>query len=190
MNLIIQNPFYSSVIKVKTQNTSLPMLNGCCLESLFFWIFPGQLIAGSILSVYSLLGYTYGISFIQFHFHNNILKSFRVNVSWCFVCCETGKLIGCKSCPAAYHYSCLENPPPIHTLKDFIDEDKLLDPRITNLRPDSPASDLSGATTTTMNSENSNKHISNVICSDWMCEDCQIGRKPLYGQIVWSKVGK
>jgi len=121
-----------------------------------------------------------------------IILYFRVNVSWCFVCCESGKLIGCKSCPASYHYDCLENPPLISSIKSANEEEienKLLDPRLTNLRPDSPASELSAVTSTTMNSENSNKHAANISCSDWMCEDCQLGRKPLYGQIVWSKVG-
>lgn len=113
-------------------------------------------------------------------------------MSWCFVCCETGKLIGCKKCPASYHYDCLENPPPASSIKGLNEEEfenRLLDSKQTNLRPDSPASELSAGTSTTMNSENSNKHAGNVICSEWMCEDCQIGKKPLYGQIVWSKVG-
>lgn len=31
----------------------------------------------------------------------------RVNVTWCFVCCESGDLVGCSRCPAAYHATCL-----------------------------------------------------------------------------------
>lgn len=63
-----------------------------------------------------------------------------VNVTWCFVCCQSGDLLGCSSCPAAYHYDCLDNPP-------------------------------------------------DVGCSNWSCEDCQLDKRPLYGDIVWVKVG-
>lgn len=66
----------------------------------------------------------------------------RVNVTWCFVCCKGGDLLGCDSCPAAYHHSCLDNPP-------------------------APPS----------------------IAQSWTCEDCQHGKRPLYGEIVWVKVG-
>ena len=65
-----------------------------------------------------------------------------VNVTWCFVCCKGGDLLGCDCCPAAYHYSCLDNPPA--------------PPSITQL---------------------------------WTCEDCERGKRILYGEIVWVKVG-
>jgi hypothetical protein len=65
----------------------------------------------------------------------------RVNVTWCFVCCKSGDLLGCDSCPAAYHYSCLDNPPA--------------PPGLSNT---------------------------------WTCEDCEKGKRPLYGEIVWVKV--
>lgn len=28
-------------------------------------------------------------------------------MTWCFVCCTGGELIGCSRCPAAYHLTCL-----------------------------------------------------------------------------------
>ncbi len=65
----------------------------------------------------------------------------RVNVTWCFVCCKTVDLLGCDSCPAAYHYACLDNPPAP--------------------TPDHP----------------------------WVCEDCERNKRPVYGEIVWVKVG-
>ena len=36
-----------------------------------------------------------------------------MNVTWCFVCCKGGDLLGCDCCPAAYHYDCLENQPSV-----------------------------------------------------------------------------
>jgi histone-lysine N-methyltransferase NSD1 len=65
----------------------------------------------------------------------------RANVSWCFVCCKTVDLLGCDSCPAAYHYACLDNPPA--------------------LDPNKP----------------------------WVCEDCERNKRPVYGEILWVKVG-
>lgn len=66
----------------------------------------------------------------------------RVNVTWCFVCCKGGDLLGCDSCPAAYHYACLDNPPAPPGL-----------------------------------------------AQKWTCEDCERGKRPLYGEVVWVKVG-
>jgi len=71
----------------------------------------------------------------------------RINVTWCFVCCKGGELVGCSTCPAAYHSGCLENAPA----------------------PGSGTPNSPHAT--------------------WVCDDCNRGKRPLYGEIVWVKVG-
>jgi hypothetical protein len=65
-----------------------------------------------------------------------------INVTWCFVCCKGGDLLGCHCCPAAYHYACLDNKP-----------------------------------------------VSSSLTQQWTCEDCEKGKRVLYGEIVWVKVG-
>lgn len=37
----------------------------------------------------------------------------RVNVSWCFLCCDLGGLIACTTCPSSYHLDCIQQ----HTKK-------------------------------------------------------------------------
>ncbi len=101
----------------------------------------------------------------------------RVNVSWCFVCCDKGNLIGCNQCPASYHLNCLENPPHLVAQPD---ENKI------DSQPHSPSSTTSSHNTS--NSANSNR-IKSVNSANWTCEDCLDGKRPLYGQIVWAKVG-
>ena len=127
-----------------------------------------------------------------------------LNVSWCFVCCKNGDLVGCNKCPAAYHYNCLENPPPLNTLTNPVkkeqDEKKEQEEKKQEAEtpseskqpsmPHSPSSVHSSVTTSTMTSSDSMKHALSIISSNWTCEDCTHGRRPLLGQIVWAKVGK
>ena len=61
---------------------------------------------------------------------------------------------------------------------------------VSSSRNSSPASVRSFNSGLTGNSANSNKNQSSIISSEWICEDCVINKKPLNGQIVWSKVGK
>jgi len=102
----------------------------------------------------------------------------RVNVTWCFVCCEKENLIGCNQCPASYHLSCLENPPHLNAQAD--EQSKI------DSQPHSPSSTTSSHNTS--NSVNSNL-MKSAISANWTCEDCLYGKRPLYGQIVWAKVG-
>ncbi|CAF0761428.1 unnamed protein product [Brachionus calyciflorus] len=114
----------------------------------------------------------------------------RVNVTWCFVCCKKGDLIGCNKCPAAYHAKCIQAPDKIESIDDETKEDKSIEPsspaRIgTEIEQLSPVSHNSGSTENTQNSGKSN-----LIQSDWTCDDCLLGKRPLNGQIVWAKVGQ
>ena len=97
----------------------------------------------------------------------------RHNVTWCFACCQTNDLINCSSCPAAYHVGCVNNPPNLS-------EAELKEAAVMTDQPPSPASVHSNSTI-------SNTGGTNVL--NWRCEDCVNGRMPLYGDIVWGKVG-
>jgi hypothetical protein len=107
----------------------------------------------------------------------------RVNVSWCFVCCETGPLIGCKNCPAAYHHECMINPPA--NLLALITKGDMTEP------PPNPTTQSSSSlTSSTITNSETNETTPNLIITDWICDDCQINKRPVYGQIVWSKVSR
>lgn len=63
----------------------------------------------------------------------------HINVTWCFICSEPGKLIMCDQCPASFHIECL--------------------------KLDKPPGDK------------------------YYCDNCETGRMPLYGEIIWAKLG-
>lgn len=106
----------------------------------------------------------------------------RVNVTWCFVCCETGELIGCSRCPAAYHASCLKSNDSRYINKD---ENKQAD----DVNPKGNAEATSeGKSDVQANSID--KTLASIDKENWLCEDCLINKRPLYGEIVWAKVGK
>lgn len=121
----------------------------------------------------------------------------RVNVAWCFVCCKNGELIGCNKCPASYHLNCIEDPPEslIASTDKHITNDQAVKKRESvspvsspkSVDQHSPSSTMSSDTTNTVNSANSNQMC--IVSSNWTCEDCVLGKRPLYGQIVWAKVG-
>lgn len=100
----------------------------------------------------------------------------RVNVSWCFVCCETGDLIGCSRCPAAYHESCLRSN----------------DARYTNLSQNKKNEDnqKKNANEGGEEIETDDDETLKIEKDNWVCEDCVINKRPLYGEIVWAKVGQ
>ena len=119
-------------------------------------------------------------------------------MTWCFVCCKSDKLVGCRYCPAAYHYDCIDNPPMIDTIlnssetESKLNSSKSLAESRNSSKNSSPASNHSSTsclTSNTVNSISSNNNATSIISTNWTCEDCLLGRKPLYGQIVWSKVG-
>lgn len=120
-------------------------------------------------------------------------KQSRTNVTWCFVCCKSGDLIGCNTCPAAYHSKCLESP---DDPDNSVNENGKIEPPASPSTSDqctpmvdqlSPVSNHSASTTNSSNTLGS--AISVQLKSNWTCEDCLIGKRPLYGQIVWAKVG-
>lgn len=99
----------------------------------------------------------------------------RVSVSWCFVCTKSDDLIGCSSCPAAYHLNCLNSVSSnlIASLKRDEDVTKSPQASTSSSRTQSPASSISSTSTR----------------NDWLCEDCLKGERPVTGQIVWAKAG-
>lgn len=98
----------------------------------------------------------------------------RVNVSWCFLCCNLENLIECTTCPSSYHLECIQKHTKI--IKKI--------PEITTNQKQ-----------TTENAEKTQQKqspddiIDGVPVSEWRCEDCINDRHPLYGDIVWAKVG-
>jgi [histone H3]-lysine36 N-dimethyltransferase NSD2 len=121
----------------------------------------------------------------------SISQHIRINVNWCFVCCINGDLIGCISCPASYHLKCINNPPSslISLLKKEEDESfKPNSPPVSStteslLNQYSPSS--SACSSSIASSSNSNVNTS----LNWECEDCVIGKRPVTGEVVWSKAG-
>ena len=127
----------------------------------------------------------------------------RVNVSWCFVCCKTNDLIGCNKCPAAYHTACLnkdQNTSDLPTTSNENDSslisstsnNKKSEPISPNGMSNDAASHSSpshspGSTHSSSSTMTSVKSVQ--IASNWTCEDCLHGHRPLYGDIVWAKVG-
>lgn len=99
------------------------------------------------------------ISFPKFPNHN------RINVTWCFVCCESGELIGCSRCPAAYHSDCL-----VSNDARYMKYSK-------------------GGEQTDTGQDSQNDILGSIDKSSWLCEDCLVNKRPLYGEIVWAKVG-
>jgi hypothetical protein len=134
----------------------------------------------------------------HFQLVKNTAQHARVNVTWCFVCCNNNDLIGCNKCPAAYHYKCIGSPPTdlnlpaskIQQLKDAVTASKRsLSPepnKAMNASGDSCGLDQHSPTTS-CNSVNS---VNSVTVTNWTCEDCVQGKRLLYGQIVWAKVGE
>lgn len=106
------------------------------------------------------------------------LPQSRINVTWCFVCCQSGELIGCSRCPAAYHADCLKtNDARYITDDDNTDNDKL------NSQP------KNGDEKMDIESKSA-ESITSINKETWLCEDCLMNKRPLYGEIVWAKVGK
>ena len=69
-------------------------------------------IPGSVmLSASTMICHNHFNAIAKTSHHINGAKPSLVNVSWCFVCCQPHDLIGCNSCPAAYHYNCIDRPP-------------------------------------------------------------------------------
>ncbi|RNA35014.1 histone-lysine N- H3 lysine-36 and H4 lysine-20 specific isoform X1 [Brachionus plicatilis] len=109
---------------------------------------------------------------------------FRLNVTWCFSCCKKDDLIGCNQCPAAYHAKCLENLNKSESLDEKESKTDPGSPASSKIKLDqlSPLSNSSSGTSNTLSSAKSHQ-----IESNWTCEDCLLGKKPLNGQIVWAK---
>jgi hypothetical protein len=113
------------------------------------------------------------------------------NVRWCFLCCKSGQLITCKRCPAAYHKKCLKNLADASVNMDGVEEelnetgDAASSESEQEDKPSPKPTDGESTTTTTKKKTKAKKAPSN-----WLCEDCSLGKRPLYGQIVWCKFGK
>ncbi len=128
----------------------------------------------------------------------------RVNVTWCFVCTKTGgDLIGCNKCPAVYHVECAPNPPEPSKTFDFLTTSTINQESNNDDEHNNSASSNSTTTSSnkTVSATNNHSPQSNVSAStqsssksirfesNWTCEDCLFHKRPLYGDIVWSKVG-
>lgn len=106
----------------------------------------------------------------------------RINVTWCFVCCKNGDLIGCSSCPSSYHIKCINKPPA--SLLALLPEEKVKE---MSLSPENVSnSPTSSVTSSSVGSSTSQFIINNL---DWLCEDCAVGKRPVTGEIVWAKAG-
>lgn len=111
----------------------------------------------------------------------------RNNVTWCFTCCKTLDLISCITCPAAYHHKCIlthnndkNNDPGQDVVEKNNDEEKTLDLSIAEKRLDSSNNEEETKTPT---------EIKGIPIDEWRCLECLSGKRPLYGDIVWAKVG-
>ena len=123
----------------------------------------------------------------------------RVNVTWCFVCCESGDLVGCSRCPAAYHLNCLyskdgdDNDNDEETIKKVSNDNKETNENTNSNKEENVTVKIEAieqhAAATVVAIKQPIKANFLAQSETWVCEDCLHGRRPLYGQIVWAKVG-
>ena len=120
---------------------------------------------------------------LHFKPHKSSSQHNRISVTWCFVCCQTGELMGCSRCPAAYHSDCLAANDARYVIDDD-DEDE------TNTNTNGNANNKSVKKKTTTTPVKPKESVSNIDKNNWLCEDCLVNKRPLYGEIVWAKVGQ
>ncbi len=119
----------------------------------------------------------------------------RMNVTWCFVCATYGDLIGCSSCPASYHLKCINNPPSnliatVNTSNVKKDEEEIPNSPLPH-SADSGTSNHHSPTASVGSSSMASSTCSNVNNkTDWQCEDCITGKRPVTGEIVWAKASQ
>ena len=126
----------------------------------------------------------------------------RVNVTWCFVCCKAGELIGCNKCPAAYHQTCIPGNNKTDSSstpssqqqqqqQQKQQQQKISQSSITNSPNNNSASSSRNQSPSSVHSASTTASSSRSVqlASNWICEDCLYNRRPLYGDIIWAKVG-
>lgn len=94
-------------------------------------------------------------------------------------------MIGCNKCPAAYHMNCVKSAAKLTDTNEKADANQNgnNNANIDIEQPHSPAGSVSSSSTGASSSR------SVQIASNWTCEDCTYGKRPLSGDIVWAKVG-
>lgn len=106
----------------------------------------------------------------------------RVNVAWCFLCCKTGSLTNCTTCPSAYHLDCI---------KEAKNSQKLNEKNIEQSMKEDLESVIDNAVLpeSSLPSSDPDTIDNNESADNFRCVECVNGKRPLYGDIVWSKVG-
>lgn len=102
-----------------------------------------------------------------------------VNVTWCFICCDnSGDLVNCTTCPSSFHMKC-------------VTESENADRSVNNDKEASGAevANQEAEGTVAESGHNSSDIKNEDTMSNWRCTDCKNGKRPLYGDIVWAKVG-